>query len=291
MDDLKVCAPPNLERDIDLLAQINYVGSTSMEVGIRIEHPGSEKVHLGSCYFTMVAKQTTGTGSAVLLPLRYTTPKEEVRAERAALRRKKRRAAAGNEPPPTPEEWSYLFAEHQSAIQNPGSTYLASDLVLSTWDRTYPSQENVPQTIFGGYLLHRAYVSAHLCAEMAADQRALLVAATRINFYEPVRMGDKLHFLSRVTYTGHSSVSVETEIVRVSRDRTRKELSNTCVFTFVNVDQDLNLLPVLHVTPASFIEDARYLAGRRRHVNYRSMMRGAGSTHPSPVSERHLEGA
>jgi hypothetical protein len=42
-------------------------------------------------------------------------------------------------------------------------------------------------------------------------------------------------------------------------------LSNTCVFTFVNVDADLNLLPVPQVYPTNYSEDARYLAGYRRH--------------------------
>ncbi len=280
IDDLKVCAPPDLERDIDLLAQINYVGKTSVEVGIRIEHPGPQAIHLGSCYFTMVARLPEGKGLATLPGLRYVTNVEAQRAERAALRRRNRSATSDHEPP-SAEEWKDLLAHHQEASRRPGASLAASDLLLSTWERTYPAQENVPLTIFGGYILHRAYVSAHMCAELVADHRALLVAASRINFYEPVRMGDKLHFLSRVTYVGNSSVCVETEIVRVSRDRSLRELSNTCVFTFVNVDKDLNLLPIIPVSPGSFIEDARYLAGRRRHMSYLAQRSRGAASHPS----------
>lgn len=269
IDDLKVCAPPSLERDITLLAQINFVGRTSLEVGIRIEHAGENPVHIGSCYFTMVARLAAETGSAVLPQLIHPEAIDRERAERAAFCRRGR-ARRMKQDPPSVEEWEHLTALHQQDSHSPGTMLPAAELVLSTWERTYPAQENVPETIFGGHILHRAYMAAHMCAELLADQRALLVAADRIDFYEPVRMGDKLHFLSRVTYSGQSSISVETDIVRISRDRTRRELSNTCVFTFVNVDKDLNTLPVPRVKPGSFIEDAKYLAGRRRQARYRS---------------------
>jgi acyl-coenzyme A thioesterase 9 len=267
IDDLKVCAPPDLERDIVLSARVNFVGNTSLEVGIRIEHLGHPAVHLGSCYFTMVAKLPEDKGGAKLPPLNYVSDLERARAERAALRRNHRRVRAP-QAPPNPEEWQHLLELHALRAQVPSKAHLARDLVVSTWERTYPEHENVPQTVFGGYILHRAYMCANMCAELVADRRALLAAANRIDFYEPVRMGDKLHFLSRVRYTGSTSVSVETEIIRVSRDGKSTELSNTCVFTFVNVDENLNCVPVLPVIPDSFNEDARYLEGLRRHKGH-----------------------
>jgi acyl-coenzyme A thioesterase 9 len=81
-------------------------------------------------------------------------------------------------------------------------------------------------------------------------------------------MGDKLHFVSRVTYTGHTSLTVETAITRISRDRTMTALSNNCIFTFVNVDADLNLMPIAQMYPTTYSEDVRYLVGHRRRCNY-----------------------
>ena len=93
-------------------------------------------------------------------------------------------------------------------------------------------------------MIHHAYMYSHICAEMIADHRALLVSSSRIDFYQPVRMGDKLHFVSQITYTGRSSITVETSITRISRDRRMTALSNNCVFTFLNVNADLELMPV-----------------------------------------------
>ena len=269
MDDLEVWNAPDITRDMVLRARINHVGRSSMEVGIRVEQPGTPPAHIGSCYFTMVARLTeNGDERSVPLPaLEYPRAPEQLRAKLALERREKRRREQNADPPTTPE-YAMLHSLHEAVDSSPVPLLLPRDLVTSGWERTYPEHENVPQKIFGGYVAHRAYMYAHICAEMVADHRALLVSSDRIDFYQPVRMGDKLHFVSRVTYTGRTSITVETAITRISRDRTMTALSNNCIFTFVNVDADLNLLSVPLMYPNSYTEDIRYLAGYRRHQAY-----------------------
>jgi acyl-coenzyme A thioesterase 9 len=269
MDDLEVWNPPDINKDIILKARINLVGRSSMEVGIRLEHPGPTAIHLGTCYFTMVARlNENGEERSVPLPaLEYSSHTEKERASRALERREKRRREQKEELP-TASEYAMLHTLHQAADQptdhSAAPLLILRDFATSGWERTYPEHENVPQTIFGGYVAHRAYMYAHICAEMVADHRALLISSDRIDFYQPVRMGDKLHFVSRVTYTGHTSITVETAITRISRDRSMTALSNNCIFTFVNVDAELNLLPVPRMYPTTYSEDIRYLAGYRR---------------------------
>ncbi len=65
------------------------------------------------------------------------------------------------------------------------------DLVATSWETLYPEQENVPQKIFGGYLIHRAFQLASIHAEQIVDGRAVVAAVNRINFKQPVRIGDK----------------------------------------------------------------------------------------------------
>jgi acyl-CoA hydrolase len=269
MDDLKVCAAPDIERDILLRARINYVGRSSMEVGIRVEQQGESPIRIASCYFTMVARlKKDGQELSVPLPsLQYPKAEDQRRADRALARRARLRAAA-SEVVPEPSEYALLHNLHKQREMASGPLLRPGELTTSGWERTYPEYENVPQTIFGGYVVHRAYMYAHICAEMLADQRALLVSSDRIDFYQPVRMGDKLHFTSRVTYTGRTSITVETAITRISRDRTMTALSNNCIFTFVNVDADLNLMPVTQMYPTSYSEDIRYLVGHRRRCDY-----------------------
>jgi len=205
--------------------------------------------------------------SVPLPPLEYVQPEDKRRAE-CALERRSRHRTDKSEIVPEPAEYAMLHRLHRELEQASRPLLKPGDLTTSGWERTYPEYENVPQTIFGGYVVHRAYMYAHICAEMVADQRALLVSSDRIDFYQPVRMGDKLHFISRVNYTGSTSMTVETAITRISRDRTMTALSNTCIFTFVNVDANLNLMPIAQMVPTTYSEDIRYLTGYRRRRDY-----------------------
>ena len=262
LDDLEVRNAPDIDQDILLLARINFVGRTSMEVGIRIEQDVPNRLHIASCFFTMVARME-GRSLAVP-PLEYNTEQENRRSKRAEERRAERLRNHAV-PSPTLPEYALLHNLHRELDTASAPLLTIRNLVTSGWERTYPEFENVPQTIFGGHVIHHAYMYAHICAEMIADHRALLVSSSRIDFYQPVRMGDKLHFVSHVTYTGRTSIAVETSITRISRDRLSSALSNTCVFTFVNVDTNLRPMPVERVFPSNYAEDERYLAAYRRH--------------------------
>jgi uncharacterized protein (TIGR00369 family) len=70
-------------------ASVNYVGRSSMEVGIRVESEdlkSGESTHTNSCYFTMVAVDESMKPVAVT-PLVLKTPDQKRRFEHAKLRR------------------------------------------------------------------------------------------------------------------------------------------------------------------------------------------------------------
>jgi acyl-coenzyme A thioesterase 9 len=269
MDSMRVRGVPDETRDMVLRARVNLVGTTSLEVGIRIEQPGDPVLHVASCYFTMVARlrDEDGTERSVPLPgLEYRSKLDMERADRARHRRESyRQYLSAAEAPPSAEEYALLRRLHEAQEQPGADLLLASGLTAESWERTYLEHENVPHKIFGGYVAHRAYMIAHICSEMVTSHRALLVSVDRINFHQPVRMGDKLHYLSCVAFTGKTSMTVETSIMRNSRDRKSTALSNVCTFTFVNVDPKLHPMPVPQIYPTTYAEDARYLAGYRRH--------------------------
>lgn len=271
IDNIFIRNAGDVMRDLAFHARINHVGRSSLEVGIRVEHPGSPPVHIASCYFTMVARSGAGEGatSLVLPPLEYAEQLERERMEKAiASREAYRRQQAAALEPPSREEYDLLNRLHK-AQEEPGFTgLLAGRLVTESWERMYPEQENVPQTIFGGYLIRRAYELSSICAELVAQERAVIVAVNRINFFHPVLLDDKLHYTSRIVHTGETSITVEANIERISRDRTSKALSNSCLFTFVNVDPELRPRPVPSVYPTTYAEDARYLQAHRQREAY-----------------------
>ena len=72
--------------NIILKSRINYVGKTSMEVGIRIEQ---DNKHIATCYFTMVARigDINNDKGAILPPLEYIDKEEQLRAKKALERK------------------------------------------------------------------------------------------------------------------------------------------------------------------------------------------------------------
>jgi acyl-CoA hydrolase len=265
LDEIVIRRVADVTRDVRFRARINYVGRTSMEVGIRVESsPGGE--HLASCYFTMVARDGDGPDARNIAvpPLEIVDDLGKLRAAHAEERRAlRRREEAVAEDPPTAEEFR-LLQQHHRAQAEPGFTgALARTLVAESWERTYPEQENRSQVVFGGYIMRRAFELSAICAEKIATHRSVLAAVNRINFFHPVQIGDKLNVTSRVVYTEGPAICVEAEIQRVSRDRSRRALSNSCLFTFLNVDRGLTPQDVPDVYPTDWQEDARWLAARR----------------------------
>jgi acyl-CoA hydrolase len=274
IDDIVLRTAADVTRDLALHARLNWVGRSSMEVGIRAEHPAvgdAPPVHAASCYFTMVARVGEGEAarSIAIEPVEYVSEIEKRRRDKAIKGRESQRQRLDTaSKPPTREEFELLARLH-AAQEQPGSGEnggrLAGKLTSMSWERMYPEQENVPSKIFGGYLVRRAYELATIQAEEIAPDRPVIVRVNRINFLQPVRIGDKLRFVSRIVYSGRTSLCVEVNIERISRDRGTKALSNTCVFTFVNVDERMVPQPVPPVYPTTYAEDARYLEAHRRH--------------------------
>lgn len=206
IDNIIVRRPAEVNRDMTFRARINHVGRTSLEVGIRVEQ---DSAHLASCYFTMVARSVESEEGIVLPQVEYVDALELRRHERAIERRRKevpRQQMLRR--PPTAEEFEMLLVLHSEQESAGFGGHLARDLTTSSWERVYPEQENVPSKIFGGHLIHRAYQLASIHAEELASHRPVVVAVNRIDFLRPVRIGDKLHFASRIVYTGRTSIAV-----------------------------------------------------------------------------------
>jgi len=94
IDRMNFYAPVYLGNLLVLKASINYVGNTSMEVGVRIEaqDPTTGKtVHTGSCYLTYVA--IDGRGKPTLVPRLIPVTKEEKRRFKQAIARRRLREA------------------------------------------------------------------------------------------------------------------------------------------------------------------------------------------------------
>ena len=94
MDEMSFIEPVFLGEVVTLAAQVNDVGRTSMEVGVRVEAENprtGDRRHVSSAYLVFVALDAEGQPRAVphLVP---ETPEEHARMEEAKIRRQHRLA-------------------------------------------------------------------------------------------------------------------------------------------------------------------------------------------------------
>ena len=92
VDQVMFRQPIHVGELVTFLASVNYTGTTSIEIGIKViaENIRTQQVrHANSCFFTMVAVDDQGKGAAVP-PLQPNTP-DEIRRHRAAIARKELR--------------------------------------------------------------------------------------------------------------------------------------------------------------------------------------------------------
>lgn len=95
IDRMDFYAPVYVGNLLILKAAVNYVGKTSMEVGVRIEAEDpltGATTHTGSCYLTFVAIGPDGKPTPVE-PVIPTTAEEKKRFQEAISRKKAREAA------------------------------------------------------------------------------------------------------------------------------------------------------------------------------------------------------
>jgi acyl-CoA hydrolase len=92
IDRVDFCEPIHLGDLLVMKASVNFVGRTSLEVGVRVEAEDlltGRRRHTNSCYLTFVA--VNKAGRPVAIPgLRPETP-DEIRRYEAAQQRRKRR--------------------------------------------------------------------------------------------------------------------------------------------------------------------------------------------------------
>ncbi len=96
VDQVMFLQPIHVGELVTFLASVNYTGTSSMEVGIRVVAEDIQKRlvrHANSCYFTMVAVSPDRKPQAVP-PLVPQTPEQIARWEKAKLRKAARQQVA-----------------------------------------------------------------------------------------------------------------------------------------------------------------------------------------------------
>ena len=127
-----------------------------------------------------------------------------------------------------------------------------------------PRHANFAGTVHGGAILSIADNVAYVCAARHAGPNCVTVSVDRVNFREPIRIGELVTFLASVNYVGRSSMEVGIKIMTENLRTGKKQHTNSCYFTMVCLDDQGKPKEVPRLTPETTEEKRRYEEGRKR---------------------------
>lgn len=152
-----------------------------------------------------------------------------------------------------------------SPTGQPPRTPDASESTVS--ELMMPHQVNNLGHVFGGELLSMVDRAAAVAAMRHAGGPVVTVSIDRVDFKEPIFSGELVTCHARVNYVGRTSIEVGVDVVAENLLSGVKRNTNSCLLTFVAIDEHHRPCPVPPLELRSPDDERRHReAVRRREV-------------------------
>lgn len=136
-----------------------------------------------------------------------------------------------------------------------------------------PQHANVAGIVYGGTILGIADSVAYVCASRHAGPNCVTVSVDRVDFREPIRIGELVTFLASVNYVGKSSMEVGIKIFAEDLKSGQKRHTNSCTFTMVCLDEKGRPKEVPRLVPETEEEKQRTREGEERRKLFKKTSR------------------
>jgi acyl-CoA hydrolase len=127
-----------------------------------------------------------------------------------------------------------------------------------------PQHANVLGNVFGGVVLSMMDTTAAVSAIRHARRVCVTVSVDRVDFREPIHVGDLLIMKSSVNYVGRTSMEIGVRVETENLLTGVRLHTNSCYLTFVAIDRNGTPVPVPPLDPETPDEIRRHEAARAR---------------------------
>lgn len=107
-----------------------------------------------------------------------------------------------------------------------------------------PRDTNYHGTIFGGVILSHIDQAGAVAAMRAGCRQVVTVAMDKVEFHQPVRVGELVSFYTEIVRRGNTSITIQVRVEATQRDGGKSLPVTSAQITFVNVNQDGKKIPV-----------------------------------------------
>jgi acyl-CoA hydrolase len=127
-----------------------------------------------------------------------------------------------------------------------------------------PHHANNLGHVFGGVMLSMMDRTAAVAAFRHCRTNVVTASIDRVDFREPIHVGDLVVMKSSVNFVGRTSMEVGVRVEAEELLSGRRRHTNSCYLTFVAVDRNGRPIDVPDVVPETPDEQRRYLAAEKR---------------------------
>ena len=140
-----------------------------------------------------------------------------------------------------------------------------------------PQHANNLGHVFGGVILSLLDRVAAVSAIRHTRENCVTVSVDRVDFREPIYVGDLVVMKASVNFVGRTSMEVGVRVEAEDLATGVRRHTNSCYLTFVAIDENHRPKEVAPVVPETEDEKRRYKAAqdrRRRRLEERSQESG-----------------
>jgi acyl-CoA hydrolase len=153
----------------------------------------------------------------------------------------------------------------------------------TTAELIMPQDANILGHAFGGAIMAMVDKAAAVCAFRHARSACVTASIDRVDFREPIHVGDLVTCKASVNFVGRTSMEVGVRVEAEDLISGQRRHTNTCYLTFVAVDRNGRPVPVPAVVPET-AEEARRLAAARERRRRRLEERAAEAAQSAGVA-------
>lgn len=127
-----------------------------------------------------------------------------------------------------------------------------------------PQHSNNLNLVFGGVILAMMDTASAVSAIRHARAICVTASVDRVDFREPIHLGDLVIMKCSVNYVGRTSMEVGVRVEAEDLQAGSRRHTNSCYLTFVAVDRNGRPVEVPQLVPESEDEIRRYEAAKAR---------------------------
>ena len=127
-----------------------------------------------------------------------------------------------------------------------------------------PQHSNNLGLVFGGVILAMMDTASAVCAIRHARNICVTASVDRVDFREPIHLGDLVIMKCSVNYVGRTSMEVGVRVEAEDLQTGNRRHTNSCYLTFVAIDRNGRPIEVPKLAPETEDELRRYEAAKAR---------------------------